>query len=354
MAFLKHIDTLEHSIMTNTFNPAKFVRTAQDTYNDYVAYQKFLAENKHLAAPFFIEGLENILPRFYPGNLTAIVAKSHHGKSTLMRQAVHQAQRRVENSEYMVAYISLEDSSETIAAKLAVRHENPVHYMAGQMIYIGNSFNMSAEDMGELNVGNIIRALEWTLDEFPKKSGFSAIFIDYIQIVPPDPERRRMVNMEQRRLQIADDVKRLFHAAKQFKCPVFFASQALIKGAKDTHSLMMRIPNAADLKEASDLFEVPDVVISIMQPKHEPGFGIGTRVDDGAWSFVVEPNLMFLKILKWRNAELQGFVGEKDVIGRIFPCFIEPNGRIYYDAERHRRMVMKPLPSEIAEISERE
>jgi len=52
----------------------------------------------------------------------------------------------------------------------------------------------------------------------------------------------------------------------------------------------------------------------------------------------VEPNLIFIRIAKWRNAELKGFVGKKDVVGRVYPCWIQEDGEIVYDAKKHIHM----------------
>lgn len=322
------------------FNPAHFVKTAHETWRLKEDYDKFIDENKHLAAPFHIAGLEDLLPKQYPGNLTVHFAKSHHGKSTALRNAAFKAQQRVENTEFLIGVVSLEDSAETNAAKWVQRYNDSyMRFVDDQMVFIGNDFNMSAKDMGQLNIGNIIVALEYALKKLPNKKAYSRIFVDYAQLVPSDPE----LLTKDRRHQITDITQRLFHAAKQFACPIDFASQALLKQQRDNYTSTMRIPGAADLKEAGELYEIPDIAIAYWQPKHEPNTPIGTPIKDGNWSFTVEPNLMFIRIAKWRNAELMGFVGKKDVVGRIFPCWIEPDGKIIYDAVKHNRMCLKEL-----------
>jgi hypothetical protein len=208
------------------------------------------------------------------------------------------------------------------------------------MIFVGNTFKMSAEDMGKLNVDNIIESLDYGLKMLPDKKGYSHIYIDYAQIIP-DSEKAK--NSDQHRLQVKYAVQQIFNASKHFQCPVDFASQALLKQQRDNYTSTMRIPGAADLKEAGELYEIPDIAIAYWMPRHEPNTPIGTRIEDGNWSFIVEPNLIFVRIAKWRNAELKGFVGKKDVIGRIFPCWILPDGEIVYDKDKHRRMCMPDL-----------
>jgi RNase P/RNase MRP subunit p30 len=58
------------------------------------------------------------------------------------------------------------------------------------------------------------------------KSKPAAIFVDYLQALPIDPEIRQAMIKDQRRLQVRQDVYRLRQAAVQFDCPIILASQA--------------------------------------------------------------------------------------------------------------------------------
>lgn len=324
-----------------TFNPKSFVKTANQTWQDKLAFDQFIEENKHLAAPFHVEGLEEFVPPQFPGELAIYLARSHHGKSTALRDAAFKAQKRVEDTDFFVGMVSLEDTSESTATKQVKKYgDKPSEYQDDQMIFVGNSFNMSMDDMGELNAGNIIRCLDYGLEQFPNKKGYSHILVDYAQIIPPDPERRMMTSNDQKRLQIADDIRRLFHAAKHFKCPIGLASQALTKVQRDNYSSKIRIPGAADVEEAKEIYNIPSRVYSYWQVKHD--FPIGSRVEEGSWGFEVKDNLVFVRIAKCRDAEMYGeqYAG---VVGRVFPCFISPDGSFYYSAEEHKHMRLKPL-----------
>lgn len=323
-----------------TFNPSSFVKTAHETLELKEQYDKFLAENSHLAAPFHITGLEDILPKQYPGTLTVHFARSHHGKSTALRNSAFKAQKRVEDTDYLIGVVSLEDSAETNAAQQVERYGgNSLQFSDDQMVFIGNSFKMTADEMGMLNVGNIIKCLEYALKILPNKKGFSHIYVDYAQIIPPD---MTVANSDQRRHQIANDIRNLAYAAAQFRCPIDFASQALMKQPKDNYTNTMRIPGAADLKEAGELYEIPDIAIAYWQPYHD--IPVGTMVEDGNWTFRVQQNMFFIRISKWRRAELQGFKGRKSVIERVFPCFIKEDGEMFYSKEVHDKMYLKPMP----------
>lgn len=337
------------STIQSQFDPEKFIRTARETWIDRENYRKFLADNAHLATPFHVKGLEDIVPMQYPGELAVYEARSHHGKSTALRDVIFQAQGRVEGrTGALVGLVSLEDTSEATASKQVRRYGgDSLSYQDDQFVFIGNRFEMSVEDMGQMNVGNIIKTLDYGRKEkFAEPMHFSYIGIDYAQIIPPDPERRMMTSNDQKRLQIADDVKRIFHAAKYFKCPIGLASQALTKQQRDNYTSKMKIPGAADLAEAKELFEVPDIVYAYWQPKHD--HPIGSRVEEGNWGFTVESNLVFVRVVKRRNAEEMGFVGKKDIVGRVFPCHIQEDGSFVYDPKFHESIYLKTI-SEILE-----
>lgn len=326
------------------FKPESFVKTAAETWEAKVAFDKFIKENSHLAMPFHVEGLEDIVPNQYPGELAIYEGRSHHGKSTALRDMVFKSQKRIEGKPgFLVGIVSLEDTAEGTAGKQVKRYGGDMlSYQDDQFVHIGNSFEMSTEDMAQLNVGNIIRALDYGLNEkFADVMQYASIGIDYAQMIPPDPERRMMLSNEQKRFQIADDVVRLFHACKHFKCPIGLASQALIKTQRSNYTEKIKIPGAADLAEAGELFSVPDIVYAYWQPKHD--HPIGSTVEEGNWCFKVDPNLVFVRIVKRRNAEEMGYINERAVVGRVFPCHIEDSGSFTYDPDYHKKIFLKGI-----------
>lgn len=327
-----------------SFSPENFTFTAKQTYDKKLEYDKFLASNPHLCAPFHIRGLEDVLPLQYPGQLAVHFAKSHHGKSTGLRNAIFGSQKRAENTNSAVAVISLEDTAETTASKFVRRYGGQFsEYQDDQIIFIGNSFGMTQKDLGTLNIENISECLHYGLKKHPGISCYSHIFLDYIQIVGTSDDALS----RERREQAIHNAKMLFGLSREFTCPVDFASQALLKQSHTNYNgSKMRIPGDGDLKEAAELYEIPSIAIAYWMPKREEGTPPGTRIEEGSWSFIVESNLIFVKIHKWRDAELQNDKNGKpfDVVGRVFPCWIMPDGEIVYDAEKHRHMQLKPMP----------
>ena len=326
------------------FDPRPYVHTAQETWLLKTKYDEFLSANPHLAAPFHITGLEDILPKQFPSQLAVHFAKSHEGKSTALRNAIFKAQRRVEDTDSVGAIVSLEESAETTASKFVLRYKDDhMQYADDQMVFIGNSFGMNSKDMGRLSISNIINSLEYGLQRHPGIKRYAHIFLDYIQIVPKDDR----AESQERRDQAMFATRMLFDAAKQFQCPVDFASQALLKQSNTSYGgSKMRIPGAGDLKEAAELYEIPHIAIAYWMPKRQPDLTpIGSRIEEGAWSFIVESNLIFIRVEKWRDCELiMDKNGEPfDVVGRTFPCWIMPDGEVFYDKEKHNHMMITPV-----------
>lgn len=322
----------------STFDPKPYIHDARQTWELKLKYDEYIKANPELQAPFHITGLEDILPRQLPGQLAVHYAKSHHGKSTALRNAIFKAQRRVEGKKSMVAIVSLEDSAETTAAKFGRRYGNPAEYQDDQLIFIGNSFGMSADQMNRLNIDNILYALDYGLKQRPGIDQYAHIFFDYAQIAP----KSEKAESDERRDQGMYLTRALFDAAKQFGCPIDFASQALLKQGHTYHQGLMKIPGAGDLKEASEFYEIPHIAIAYWMPKREAATPVGFRIEEGDWGFEVKHNLVFIRIEKWRDCELLDDKNGKpfEVVGRTFPCWIQPSGEMTYSPELHSKMVI--------------
>jgi hypothetical protein len=316
------------------FNPKAYVLTARQTWEKRKEFLAYIESNKHLALPFHVEGLHSLIPPTYPGETTIILARSHHAKSTVIKDFVHKAQKSIEGrAGYAVALVSHEDVAERTAGQLARRYDSEFEYIDDQFIHIGRSFGMKTEQVADLHMTNILTALNYGLSQFGENMRYSAIFNDYLQIQPPDPFRKEMTSQEQRRLQIADDMKRWTSSAVQFTCPVFCASQALTKQQRSNYTEGMKIPGAADTEESKEIYNYADIVYAYWLPKMD--YPMYHQIDDGKWSFQVEPNLAFVRVVKRKYAEELGF---QNVVGRVFPLHITEVGDFVYDPEYHEKI----------------
>lgn len=316
-----------------TFNPKSYTLTASQAVDKYEDRRKFEKENEHLAMPFPVKGLQDKIPPQFPTEMAMFGAASGDGKSLFikfwhdfMQEHVSEQKRRA-----VVPYISHEDTSEMSAGQLIKKHGgNRVKVDDNLTLYIGRTFGMNPDDVADLYMTNIFQCLNYGQNEaYAEKMPYAGIFYDYIQATPPDPFRRDMTNDNIKRLQMADDTRRLFISATTFQCPVIAAAQTSLKNIRDPYNEKMKIPGRADFEEAKEIFQIPDRIYTGWLPS--ASYPIGEKIEIGNWHFEVKPNLFFLRVLKIRyhNPETA------PAIRRVYPLLIE-NGEFIYDAEYHK------------------
>lgn len=321
-----------------TFNPSAYVLTASQTLEKKHARDQFVKDNGHLALTFPVAGLESYIPPVQVGEVGIFGAGSYHGKSLFLKYWLFMAQKKVEESKKraIVAYVSHEDTAEMTATQQIKKYNgNETLYSDDLFVYIGRSFGMKTEDIAELYMSNIIRALDFARDnKFAEPMPFAAIGYDFIQKTPPDPERRKITNDAQRRLQLADDSMRLSNAAVTLKAPMIVASQTGLKGnlnnpyikpTKDNPG--MPIPGDGDFEEAKEIFQYADHAYTAWLPRMD--YPVGHLVECGKWTFEVTPNLFFIRVLKARYCDPIQWKG----IGKVFPLLIQEDGSFVFDPE---------------------
>jgi len=321
-----------------TFNPAAYSLTATQAVEKMEDRQKFEKENSHRALRFFVEGLQEIMPNQYPGEVAMIQAKSFEGKSTVIKAwaAICEQDVTSKAKSALTGLISHEDTAETSAEQQIERYGSKMGYVSSQMLYVGRSFGMLPEDIADLHMSNIARVLLYAQNEqFAEKKHFSALFYDYIQRTPPDPERRTMGRGDQMRFQMRDDVTRLCNAAVTFKCPVVFASQSTLKATYTPYSAEMPIPGPGDTDEAKEIYQIPDRAYGLWKVSQKYPTP-GTMIESGAWKFQSAPDLFFLWCEKFRYYQPIKDKPRYAPIGRVFPIKIDSRGNFFYDKEYHK------------------
>lgn len=324
------------------FNPAAYVLTASETLERKKQRDEHIKQNSHLSLPFPVSGLEKALPPVQMGETCIFGAPSHHGKSLFLKHWIFQAQKQLEATKRraVIGYVSHEDTGDMTAAQQLKKYNgNELQYEDDLFVFIGRSFGMKAEDIAELYMTNIIRALEYArLHKFAEEMPFASIFYDFIQKTPPDPERRKMTNEVQRRFQVADDTNRLSMAATYFSCPVLVAAQTKLKGDLSSgYSKEMPIAGDGDFEEAKEIFQYADHAYVGWLPRKTNQ--VGSKIESGNWSFEVTPNLYFIRSLKSRYCDPVEWTG----IGKVFPLHIQPDGSFTYDPDFHKSIYKRKM-----------
>ena len=317
-----------------TFNPKAYTLKAHEALDKYEERRKFEKDNAHLAMPFPVIGLQDKIPAQYPTEMAMLGAPSGDGKSLFMKFWHDFTQEHVttQGRRAVVPFISHEDTSEMSAGQLLDRNGgNRVKVDDNLTLYIGRTFGMNPDDVADLYMSNIFQCLNYGQNSaYDSKMPFAGIFYDYIQATPPDPFRRDMTNDNIKRLQMADDTRRLFIAATTFQCPVISAAQTSLKKVTDPYNDKMKIAGRADFEEAKEIFQIPDRVYTGWLAA--ASYPVGDKVDTGNWHFTVKPNLFFLRVLKIRYHNPT----TAPAIRRVYPLLIQSNGEFLYDAEYHK------------------
>jgi hypothetical protein len=164
---------------------------------------------------------------------------------------------------------------------------------------IGDSI-ARAEDLPNLYLSNMVRAIRSLVDGDvtgdPVKP--AALFFDYLQAFPVDPEVKRESKVDQRRLQVREDVYRLRQAGAYFRCPIICAVQAKQK-LDYAPSDNVQMPGMYDGEESSSIAQRGDRVLTLWMPKMT--HTVGTTINHKGMEFTVQENMLFVKVAKQRG-----------------------------------------------------
>lgn len=317
-----------------TFNPKAYVIRSDENVEKYKSRQEWRKENAHLSIPFFIEGLRSQVPNVYPGEMALVGTASGEGKTFIVEQWNEQVEASITEGKRRAVTVraSQEETTERMQSA-AIERLGSAKASSMQTVWIGANWGMNADEIEDLHMTNIITSLHYTRNSFADPMPFAGIYYDYMQATPADPTRRQQMTEELRRLQIRDDTRRLFDAAKTFTCPVIAAAQTMLKKQNSPYNREMLIPSQRDFEEGAGLYQVPDYVYTFWLARGTHAVGKTVEIDN--WKFKVEKNLVFMWFLKARGHNPESAKG----ISKVFPIRIIDN-KYVYDPEYHNSIVV--------------
>lgn len=305
-----------------TFKPATAVYTPPETVvygqNEILKIQSDATR----ALSVGISGIRDYYAPLRPGQLSAVIAQTSNYKSGFLhfieKLAAHQLMEQGRNDEVLI-HVSVEESIEEQSYLLLAREsgENAGNLARGIVqdwdnlnsaairvgtipIYrIGESL-ARADDMFSLTISNMIRSIICLASgevTGGKPLTIAGLFFDYLQAFPMDAEVKRSQMDKQRRLQVREDIFRLRQVAAHFRCPVWVAVQAKqeLKGANG----QFQMPGIYDGEESSAIGQRSDRIIQLWMPKMN--YAVGTTIKHNGLSFIVEEDLIFVKVGKQRG-----------------------------------------------------
>ena len=275
-----------------------------------------------------IAGIRDYFAPMLPGQVCAVLAQTSHFKSGFLHCIERLTAERLsaDGRDEVLIHVSVEEGIEEqaflelsrlsgeSAGRLArgevqdwSRLEAAAVRVAGIPIFrIGDSL-ARAEDMPHLYLSNMDKALRALASGQVTGRPLTpaALYFDYLQAFPIDPEVRQAVQDQQRRLQVRSDIYRLRLLAAYFQCPVFVAVQAKqhLDGAPGRNFLL---PGIYDGEESSSIAQRCDRIVSLWMPKNT--HTLGSLVEHNTMSFRVDENLLWLKVCKQRGGLPSGKV----------------------------------------------
>ena len=305
------------------------------------AHQEFMRRNEHMALAFPIPELQYYFHPVFPGEQCVIQAESHNFKTGFMDfWASYAAQSLPQNGKSVIIKINTEDAIESLVLGELARHnagdldglsegriDDPEQYIRAEVeagslpiVHIGESLGMDDSNAAQLYLSNIIRLIDFTRKEyFAEPVQIAAIFVDYIQALPFDPEVKR-ANVEQtRRLQVMSDEDRLRRAAKYFSCPVIVAAQSRELPLKENK---LKMPSFYDVQETTYVPQHTDRLYAIAMPKMSGR--VGDLMEYGGQTFTVKENQIWIKAEKQKRYKN---------VGASFPLVINDNSTVSLDTD---------------------
>jgi replicative DNA helicase len=315
-----------------TFNPKAYAQRSDQVAENYEKREKWREENKHLALPFFIEGLREYVPDIYPGEMAVIGAPSGDGKTKMLKTWHRQAQEKITASgmRAVTVFGSQEETTERLLAD-DIETRGKAIASSTPSVFIGTSFGMDAESIEDIHMTNFITTLNYVnKDMFAEPMPLAMGAYDYLQATPNDPLRKMIVSNDSYRHQVNDNTRRLFKAAQTFKMPLVTGAQTDIKTEKNKYDKEIPVPGRGDFSEASAIYQIPDFVYTFVHMRNAST--VGKHIETGNWKFTVEKNLLFMWFLKARGHNPETTAKG---VGRVFPIRII-NDEYTYDADYHK------------------
>lgn len=266
-----------------------------------------------------------------PWEICAVQAQTSNGKTMFTnfweRKIVKQL--REQKRDEIIIHVSLEESIEAMAFQDYGRilGQNPASFARGEFTdwakmqwamtqidgipiwRIGDSAGRD-EKAPELTLSNIYRSIlelvEGRVTGEPWKP--ATVIVDYLQVLPFDPEVKGHSVEDKRRLQVARDVERLRRMTTHLKCPIIVPLQA--KQKLEGNNPPMMIPGTYDGMETSAIATRFDRMVSLWMPKTTHLMNSTVSTQDGKINFVVKEDQVFFKVNKQRGGLPAGRVWE--------------------------------------------
>lgn len=294
-------------------DPAKFyLHTPAESSSRYVAWAEGLK-----AVPGVTWGcvLDKHLIPMHPGNLTAIVARPGHGKSSLMAYMARREARAIvargKGVEECVVYVSWEQPVEELEAffqsgdgftstdlawgraDLDTVRRKAIERIDLPVWMIGYSIEDASKSKPPLTVEAVYETIRSLRTEYKRR--VTLVCLDYLQIIPV---RRGADRMQQ----VTEAVIEAKHLAMDVGAPTLAGVQA----RREVDNYASPIPTLADCQHASAIEQTADTQLGLWRPIKTIDAGEEDCVKIGGHTYDLSESLFVVKLNKQRLDQGQG------------------------------------------------
>lgn len=288
------------------FDARQLVHTPAEMMTELVQWAEDIQKNP--GVQFGIDAIDKKVIPMRPGNLTCIIARPGHAKTSLLVYLARQEAKRIiergtQDSE-VVVYTTWEQTSEELTAMLMADTNIDFTDIAWGRVdldslkakaikgvrtpvwIIGHGISRAGLDIPRMTPDIVLGAIESMKEDHQRTP--TLMLFDYLQLIPTRVAKERVQ-------QVTEMPIRLKELAMRVGAPAVAAVQA----SRDVDGRTVKIPDLNDAQWASSIEQTADKCFSTWLPiKH---FDNGAVVEIGDQAFTVNENLLIIRLLKQRG-----------------------------------------------------
>lgn len=280
-------------------------------------------KQKGEGVPFYVDALDRIINPMRPGDLTVIMARPGHWKTSLAlwvarneARTIFQARQQGDTGAFgdCVVYVTWEIAVEEAgildlsnAAQIDIADiargditgeqwkelKGKAANRAGFPLWVMGHSLENRKARPTLTMKDVQDALTWMEDEMGVKPGL--VVLDYLQAISQEEGNR-----DQRRQQVTKDVYAAKNMGLRSGCPVIECVQA----NRDVDERENKIPRQGDGMESAAIEHHPDKIVTVMYPIKY--YGVGDTVEVGDKSIQCGQNVLVTSVAKQRYGPIGG------------------------------------------------
>jgi len=297
------------------------------------------AANKALGIELDIPGTNPAIKDYFapllPWEICAVQAQTSNGKTTFTNWWIRKIAEQLakQGRDETIIWVSLEETIEAMAysefgrilnvkpadiARGSYKDKKKLMWAKVQIdginIWRIGESSKTPDDAPPLTLSNIYRSTQELIKGGVTGNKFkpAVMVVDYLQILPIDPEFAKAQHKDQRRLQVDADTARLRKMTSKLQCPIIVPLQC--KQELQGNNPPYMIPGTYDGMETSGIATRFDRILSLWMPKTTYPVGTTHWNKDRTQSVAcTSDNQAFIKVNKQRGGLPAGMVWELNI-----------------------------------------